>query len=224
AAPGGARGRMEEGTCARLLGPCGPSTVAAVMATPAAAAPSEGFHFQDWLERAYTRDRPLAFRASTPGEWRSWQDALRQKVLDLAGLVPPPERCPADVTVLDGAPLADVLPEALPGGKGLGRERSAYTSEPGVRVSGGPVPSARPGGRAPGGAGPAAASGRRRWRGRWTWTSGWRRTSPATGTTTACSSPAGGTSCSARMRARSVLARRRPGRGAAGHRPTTRAT
>jgi dienelactone hydrolase len=119
------------------------------MATPAGAAPSEGFRFQDWLERAYTRDRPLAFRASTPGEWRSWQDALRQKVLDLSGLVPPPERCPADVTVLDGASLADVLPEALPGDEGLVRERIAYTSEPGVRVSAWLFRPARPAGRAP---------------------------------------------------------------------------
>ena len=40
------------------------------MAPPAVDAPAEGFRFQDWLERASPRDRPLACRAGTRAEWR----------------------------------------------------------------------------------------------------------------------------------------------------------
>jgi dienelactone hydrolase len=91
-------------------------------------APARGydFAFQRWVERAYARQaRPLAFRAQSVDEWRTWQAALRQKILELSGLVPPPEPCDLAPQVVERVDLpAD----------GLIREKIVYQSEPDVWV------------------------------------------------------------------------------------------
>lgn len=93
----------------------------------AAARPARDFAFQRWVERAYARqDRPLAFRAATPAGWQTWHDALRAKVLDLSGLVPPPEPCDLAPEVLERVELPD---------EGVVRERIVYQSEPDVWVA-----------------------------------------------------------------------------------------
>jgi dienelactone hydrolase len=85
------------------------------------------FGYQTWLERAYARqDRPLRFGATSRAEWERWRDTLRQKILDLAGLVPPPESCPLAPEVLAGP--QEIEP-------GLLREKIAYQSEPDVWVT-----------------------------------------------------------------------------------------
>lgn len=83
--------------------------------------------FQRWVERAYARQRrPLAFGAETVEDWRVWQTQLREKVLDLAGLLPPPEPCDLMPDNLAMVELAD---------EGVVRETIVYQSEPDVWVS-----------------------------------------------------------------------------------------
>jgi dienelactone hydrolase len=79
---------------------------------------------QRWVERVYARQaRPLRFRAETLDDWRAWQSALREKVLDLSGLLPPPERCDLEPEVGEYTVLeAD----------GVIREKVVYQTEPGV--------------------------------------------------------------------------------------------
>jgi dienelactone hydrolase len=84
------------------------------------------FGFQRWVERAYARQRrPLAFTARTGDEWRTWRAALRQKILELSGLVPSPEPC-------DLAP--DVVARVELPEHGVVREKLVYQSEPEVWV------------------------------------------------------------------------------------------
>ena len=83
--------------------------------------------FQRWVERTYARQqRPLAFRAQTVAEWRDWQTTLRAKILDLAGLLPPPEPCDLDAAITASVELPDA---------DIVRERVVYQSEPDVWVS-----------------------------------------------------------------------------------------
>src|SRR3712207_7646304 len=52
------------------------------------------YAFQRWVERTYARqERPLRFQAQTPSAWLSWRAELRAKILELSGLLPPPEHC-----------------------------------------------------------------------------------------------------------------------------------
>jgi dienelactone hydrolase len=91
------------------------------------AAPARDFAFQRWVERAYARQaRPLAFRAGTFAGWQSWHAALRAKVLELSGLVPPPDPCGLAPEVLERVELPE---------QGLVRERIVYQSEPEVWVA-----------------------------------------------------------------------------------------
>jgi dienelactone hydrolase len=91
------------------------------------AAPARDFAFQRWVERAYARQtRPLTFRAETVTGWQSWHSALRAKVLELSGLVPPPEPCDLAPEVLERVELPE---------HGVVRERIVYQSEPEVWVA-----------------------------------------------------------------------------------------
>ncbi|MAG35934.1 MAG: acetylxylan esterase [Dehalococcoidia bacterium] len=84
------------------------------------------FAFQRWVDRTYARQqRPLTFQAQTVDEWQTWQARLREKIVELAGLVPPPEPCDLAPTVLERTELADA---------GLIREKVVYQSEPEVWV------------------------------------------------------------------------------------------
>jgi dienelactone hydrolase len=99
------------------------------MAERTASAPSEAPHdyaFQRWVERAYARqERPLRFQAQTLGAWQSWQAQLRAKILELSGLLPPPDACSLEPRVLE----RKELPE-----HGVIREKVVYQTEPDVWV------------------------------------------------------------------------------------------
>ncbi len=84
------------------------------------------FAFQRWVDRTYARQqRPLDFRAQTVAEWQTWRARLREKIVELAGLAPPPQPCDLAPTVVERTELAD---------DGLIREKVAYQSEPEVWV------------------------------------------------------------------------------------------
>ncbi|MGH2371194.1 MAG: alpha/beta hydrolase family protein, partial [Chloroflexota bacterium] len=86
----------------------------------------QDFSFQRWVERTYSRqERPLRFQAETVDAWRAWQAQLREKILDLSGLLPAPEAC--DLSVHLGEPVE--LPE-----HGVVRHKLLYQSEPEVWV------------------------------------------------------------------------------------------
>jgi dienelactone hydrolase len=81
---------------------------------------------QRWVERTYARQvRPLRFQAETLDEWRDWQRRLREKVLELSGLIPPPEAC-------DLAP--EVGERTVLEADGVVREKVVYQTEPEVWV------------------------------------------------------------------------------------------
>lgn len=84
------------------------------------------YSFQRWVERAYRRQvRPLRFQAETVEAWRTWQGQLREKILELSGLLPPPEPCDLSPRVTE----RKELPE-----HGVVREKVVYQSEPEVWV------------------------------------------------------------------------------------------
>lgn len=86
----------------------------------------ETYAFQRWVERTYARqERPLAFRAETLDEWRTWRLALRDRIEELAGLAPPPEACDLDARVVETSEVADGA---------VIREKVVYQSEPDVWV------------------------------------------------------------------------------------------
>lgn len=84
------------------------------------------FSFQHWVGQTYAlQARPLAFNAETVEQWKQWRADLRQKVMELAGLTPPPEACDLAADVLERVEL----PEDR-----LAREKVAYQSSPEVWV------------------------------------------------------------------------------------------
>jgi dienelactone hydrolase len=84
------------------------------------------FSFQRWVERTYAHQtRPLMFRAQTLDEWTTWHRSLRQKILELMGLIPAPERCDLSPSVLERVELPE---------DGIVREKIVYQSEPDVWV------------------------------------------------------------------------------------------
>jgi dienelactone hydrolase len=78
------------------------------------------------VERTYARqERPLTFHAQSISEWRAWQAALREKIEELAGLLPPPEACDLNARNVESSEMADGT---------VIREKVIYQSEPDVWV------------------------------------------------------------------------------------------
>lgn len=94
-------------------------------AAPTSVDGEAAFSLDRWIARAYRRERPLDFRAETVEDWRAWRAQLREKILELSGLVPPPESCDLAPRVVDMVELRD---------HGVVREKVVYQSEPGVTV------------------------------------------------------------------------------------------